>query len=1018
MEKKRESPQFDRQLIERFASGNGTIFVGAGISMQSQLPSWAELMQPLKRELGNQIPQSANYLDIAELYEAAHSRSDLIRYLKTELGHDRYRLSRTHELIVSLPVQRIYTTNFDDLLEQAARRKGINRNVIHDASHVGFSDTSTLSIVKLHGDLGAPGSLVISASDYYGYFTKNPAVADLLKVELQTHTVLFLGYSFSDPDFGMILGKVAAQSGPDRPLLYSLQLNPMELPVKALEKRGIKVLPLPAESGTREASVQVEHWLDCFLQALHRYERRKRQQARVMSPVRDPFAVPKYKHSLIRLRTLRRIEEVLRADFPVIVVKGEAGIGKTQLVATAAANMLVPGGAVVVSDVFEGIIWIRSAGTGTPHTLGHILRTILNSLESFPTTGPSFQEMKDEANRVLEQHRVIVVIEDLEDDDSDDCDDGETARIKNWLEHLGSEAHPRSRIVVTSRSLDLLGFMVEVGRLKPTEARDMVKEHAESIMLRRAIHDGLDEETVKWLARCTLGNPQAIQLALGLVFGTGGIGVTKSVFSELNGKYNEDIESIFDALIDAALDKLKPDAQQVLRAMLVFPDSEPVPAELLKVACGLPAGSDAFSTAADSCARFGLLERDTRHDTFGMHRTSKKLLTIRLNKDREHDRSFDRLADYLRGYLRDERDHNMVCRTDIEEEYWNALVRDQMSKVDPYWPIIKHVMARAGTDSRIVDFVFLLVHYMDSRFLNAERAQFIEAAMTALTEPPLSGDELSNKRLALLKIDALAWTHMENREFEDANKQIDEGLGRIDEKKHPDLVALAEAWRARMESEHNNYEAAYRRLESAAQAAERAGKDWIHMRVKMIWGDVLHRDSKGHETEKAQETQEPAEEPEDDVEAEPDEVKAEKAEKAKKAKAVKAAKAAEKAEKAKKAVATYREAEHLAERYGGEGDGYQTSPRIAFALLERVDNQEAQEEAAQRFRKLVENNQVAAGRLYGQYGNALIAARNNATREAIAQLEAIHREIYHLGKGNVLLSLVENLYRQTVHQRP
>jgi hypothetical protein len=1008
---KRAFPHFDRQLIERFASGNGTAFVGAGISMRSGLPSWAKLMEPLRTELGDRISPSATHLDVAELYEAEHNRFALVHYLKQELGTAEYQLRRTHDLIVSLPVQRIYTTNFDDLLERAANKKLIKRNVIHDAAHVGFSDTSTLSIVKLHGDLAAPGSLVISANDYYGYFTRNPAVADLLKVELQTHTVLFLGYSFSDPDFGMILGKVAAQSGPDRPLLYALQLNPLPLVAKALEKRGIKVIDLKVEAGTAEASKAVEHWLDCFLQTLHRYERRKRQQASAMSDVRDVFAIPKYKHSLIRLPTLRRIEDVLRADFPVIVVKGEAGVGKTQLVATAAANMLVPGGAIVVSDVFERIIWIRSASTGSPHTLDHILDTILNSIESFPVAGQTSEKKEDEANRMLEEHRVIVVIEDLEDDR---LEDGEIARIKSWLEQVGSDAHPRSRIVVTSRSLALLGFTVEVGRLSMDEAVNMVNEHAESIMLRRAIPNGLPVGTDKWLAGCTLGNPQAIQLALGLFFGTGNGDATKRVLEDLPWEHNTNIELAFAALIDAIRDELKkppddkttyeqppsglkpladgvswaefePPAHRILRAMLVFPDSEPVPAAMLRAVCGIvdgPHGHPNFATEAERCVRFGLLERDTRKDTFGLHRTPKKLLATSLGKS-ENDKSFDRLAEYLLDFLRDKRDHNVVCRPEIEEDYWNALVRDQMSKVDPYWPIINHVMSQAGTTPLITHFVLLLVHYMDSRFLNLDRAKFLKAAMEALaTTPPDTPDKdaWSKRMRALLKIDALAWTYMENSEPDKAAEQIDEGLRLIDASQHQDLVALAEAWRARLACKRNLDEA-YGHLELAEEAARNVPKKhWIHMRVKMISGDVLYRDS---EQQRKSDNKWHS--------------------------------------KLQEALAAYQQAEHLAERYGGEGDGYQTSPRIGLALLKQADDPNAphaQDQAAQRFRKLVENSQVATGRLYGQYGNALIAANNNATREAIAQLEAIHREISHLGRGNVLLSLAEKLYRETLNRRP
>ena len=244
----------DPVLVERFANGNGTIFVGSGISSSAGMPLWGELMAPLRTDLGAEIDPHANYLDIAELYETKYSRSELVRYLKNSLDKPGFQLTKAHELIVSLPVKRIYTTNFDDLLEQASSRQGIRRNVISDATQVAFADTSTLSIIKLHGDLNHETSLVIGSSDFYSYFTKNPSVADLLKVELQTHTILFLGYSFSDVNLNMILGKVADHSGSVRPLLYALQLQPKPLATLALDRRGVKVIDIDRRAGNARSA--------------------------------------------------------------------------------------------------------------------------------------------------------------------------------------------------------------------------------------------------------------------------------------------------------------------------------------------------------------------------------------------------------------------------------------------------------------------------------------------------------------------------------------------------------------------------------------------------------------------------------------------------------------------------------------------------------------------------------------------------------------------------------------------
>lgn len=979
-----DEEEIDPVLVERFAYGNGTVFVGAGISYGSRLPLWAKLMEPLMANLKDELDPSASPPDIAELYEAKHSRSVLVQYLKDRLGDVNFQLTRTHELIVSLPVRRIYTTNFDDLLEQASRKKQLNRTVIFNSSQVGFSDTSTLSIIKLHGDLDDPASLVISAGDYYSYFAKNPAVADLLKVELQTHTILFLGYSFSDPDLGMIIGSAAAQSGTARPLLYTLQLSPTGLAVQAFARRGMKVIDIKAKPGTPEAYAKIEHWLDCFRRALLRHERRKHSLQLTAPRIGDSFAIPKHKHSMISKRTQERIEAGLSSDFRVVVVKGEPGIGKTQLVAAATTESIRTSGTVVVTDVFERAIWIRSStdSGGPTHTLEHILDAISNSIATFSLLGTqkSFDN-KHEVNRLLQEHKVVVVIEDLEaphgsvDEKNDDR--GEVEKIKQWLENPGPYANPKSRIIVTSRTLLLPGFVIEIGGMTDADARALLKEHADVIMLRRTIPEGLNDQAIVSLANCTRGNPLAIKLALGLINGTKDAFAVDKALAALARESSTNIERIFQVIIDASMSNLAAPACAILAAMLAFPDAEPVPSRLLKIASGMDKATTeiggSFYAEADACVRFGLLDRDVARNCFFQHRRVKQIVACHISQD-SCQAARKLLAEHLLEFLRDERDKNVVCRREIQDQYWNTLVRDEMSKVDPYWPIIKHVMNGAEETPLIAKFVLLLTHYMDSRFLHLERKKFLTAAIKALEKEYLQ-TELVKKSSALLKIDALAWTYMEENKNDAALTAINEGLSLIDTKAvaNQDLVALANAWMARVEISKKEWRQAQKFMTSASNAVakipKKTPKPWIEMRIKMMYGDLWMMQN--------------------DV---------------------------------TDALKYYREAEQLAESYGGEGDGYQTSPRIALALLDQKGNSEektaAETAASHLFKKLMQNEQVSSGRLYGQYGLALIAARHKSAHEVITHLQMVHQEIKHRGSGNVLLKLAEDLYQATIPEWP
>jgi hypothetical protein len=428
----------DPTLVERFAHGNGTVFVGAGISMSSGLPSWRQLMTPLRADLGDQADKDATPLEIAELFEAKHGRTMLIKQLRDKLSDVRYQLTRTHELVVSLPVQRIYTTNFDTFLEQASTKRQLNRTVIYNASHVGFSDSSMLSIIKLHGDLADPASLVITARDYYGYFSRNPAMADLLKVELQTHTVLFLGYGFGDPNLGMILGKVAHEQGAVRPLLYSLQLQPSRVAVEAMRERGVKVIGLDARPGTPESVEAVQEWLKQFRQALTRQERRKPQSSAMMGGRGQHYGLPPYHRSDFCKATRERIADGLRSEFRVIVVRGEAGIGKTQQVAACVAQSLAIHDILPTDDTFERAIWIRpSRNDRKEHRLEAIQKAIADTLAPFSAATEQGQapDLRMRVDRLLQEHKVIVVIEDFNVVGQQFT--GQDMKIKDWLESPG-----------------------------------------------------------------------------------------------------------------------------------------------------------------------------------------------------------------------------------------------------------------------------------------------------------------------------------------------------------------------------------------------------------------------------------------------------------------------------------------------------------------------------------------------------------------------------------------------------
>jgi hypothetical protein len=60
-------------------------------------------------------------------------------------------------------------------------------------------------ILKAHGDIDRPGSLILTTRDYQDLIHANPAFNALFSALLLTKAIFFVGYSISDPDFLLLL---------------------------------------------------------------------------------------------------------------------------------------------------------------------------------------------------------------------------------------------------------------------------------------------------------------------------------------------------------------------------------------------------------------------------------------------------------------------------------------------------------------------------------------------------------------------------------------------------------------------------------------------------------------------------------------------------------------------------------------------------------------------------------------------------------------------------------------------
>jgi hypothetical protein len=248
------------ELVEQFARGNGVIFVGAGLSQGAGLPGWADLVRELAAEL-HDCPPVTDYREIAQYYENDNDRHRLVQKLRDQLDTLDVHPTPVHQALAKFPVSAIFTTNYDDLLEQALREAKRPFAPVVSNVDASFWSVDQLQLVKLHGDLSQPESIVITTQDYERFATQRPTLARLLATTLQARTVLFLGYSATDPDLRLILTQIHDESGRLARNLYTVQFGAPKLIVKDLERRGLKVIDLGAQPDTASRNATLREWL-------------------------------------------------------------------------------------------------------------------------------------------------------------------------------------------------------------------------------------------------------------------------------------------------------------------------------------------------------------------------------------------------------------------------------------------------------------------------------------------------------------------------------------------------------------------------------------------------------------------------------------------------------------------------------------------------------------------------------------------------------------------------------------
>ena len=197
---------FIKNYIKALNNGDAAVFAGAGLSAPSGCVNWKQLLREIAEELQLDIEKESDLVAIAQYY---YNKNGSNRTRLNDIIKDAFQTGKNpnvnHNILARLPVSTYWTTNYDKLIEKSLENNG----KICDVKTCCANLTTTLKgrnvvVYKMHGDVDHPEEAVLIRDDYESYSQEKMPFINALSGDLMTKTFLFIGFSFTDPNFSYI----------------------------------------------------------------------------------------------------------------------------------------------------------------------------------------------------------------------------------------------------------------------------------------------------------------------------------------------------------------------------------------------------------------------------------------------------------------------------------------------------------------------------------------------------------------------------------------------------------------------------------------------------------------------------------------------------------------------------------------------------------------------------------------------------------------------------------------------
>jgi hypothetical protein len=239
-------PELPQELIEAIADRSAVLLLGSGASLQAGMPSAAAFIEAMIDRIQALDPHyrlsmsGTAFNAVASDFESLFGRQHLYALAQQLVGTRSLGEPTSAHRVAGRLFDVILTTNYDILLEQAL--EGHSAVVLAREGDLPM-DSAEVHLVKLHGSISEPASLVMTESELARLEETRPHLWAATQALLRSRPLLSVGSSLRDPSIVRLLESC-------RPQLrgWAVLYEVSEVERRRLARWGLTALPGDANS--------------------------------------------------------------------------------------------------------------------------------------------------------------------------------------------------------------------------------------------------------------------------------------------------------------------------------------------------------------------------------------------------------------------------------------------------------------------------------------------------------------------------------------------------------------------------------------------------------------------------------------------------------------------------------------------------------------------------------------------------------------------------------------------------